>query len=270
MYVDSGAGEKTTAVFWDAQWAIRDRREFRTWLLHGGTYGRTGTFLRMLRSRLGGVVLDGAQVVELGGANSRILVDLARWGGACVTAVDYSPVGVEATRAMFQREGVSGAVVLADVFDWKDGDGRFDIVTHWGVLEHFEDPRPLLAVAARLVKPGGIVAFSMPNLEAMTAALWRRLSPANFAAHVLHTDAAVFEACEASGLQLEQSFRFGMPCVRMAPLERGGVLKPLVNMAQAAILLVGRLAPVLARMTPYRLRSHRYFIARRKIDAPQA
>jgi 2-polyprenyl-3-methyl-5-hydroxy-6-metoxy-1,4-benzoquinol methylase len=257
------SGALTDETFWDAQWEDRASRSLAQRLLHGREFGRDGTFLRTMRRHVGVDAFRSARVVELGGAVSRYLLDLALWEGARVTAVDYSPVGVQQTRALFAQHGVDGEAVQADMFAWQGGDGRFDVVTHWGVLEHFDDPAPTLAVSARLARPGGLVVFTMPNLAARGAALWKRFAPANFAKRVYHTDEAVRAACAAAGLVVERQFHSGPPLVRMAPPERGGVTAQVTNLLHAALCGVGTLAPGLYVDGTPRLSSQRGFVARR-------
>ncbi len=42
---------------------------------------------------------------------------------------------------------------------------HFALITFWDVLEHLPDPLDALRRAARLVRPGGVVAMTFPNVE---------------------------------------------------------------------------------------------------------
>lgn len=259
----SPAGLRTDERFWDAQWQERDSRSAVQRLLHGRDFGRGGAFLRLMDRHVGLDAFAGARVVELGGASSRFLVDLALHAGADVTAVDYSEVGVAQTRELFRRAGVAGTALLADIFAW-DGDGRpFDVVTHWGLLEHFDDPARVLAASARLVRPGGTVVFTMPNLAAVGARLWARTAPENFAKHVFHDDRAVARACTAAGLTLERTFHSGPPLVRMAPPERRSALAVATNAAHVLLCAAGTAVPSLYGRGHPRVANTRGFVARR-------
>lgn len=50
-------------------------------------------------------------------------------------------------------------------------EASFDAVTMWEVIEHLPDPRAFLAEVARVVKPGGILAFSTPDAGSLVARL---------------------------------------------------------------------------------------------------
>jgi 2-polyprenyl-3-methyl-5-hydroxy-6-metoxy-1,4-benzoquinol methylase len=48
------------------------------------------------------------------------------------------------------------------------GDGVFDAVTLWYVIEHFEDAGLVLREIHRLLKPGGVLAFSTPSISGIS------------------------------------------------------------------------------------------------------
>jgi SAM-dependent methyltransferase len=65
---------------------------------------------------------------------------------------------LEARRGFFPDTGVSAL----------GGEARFDAVTLWYVIEHFREPRRALAEARRLLKPGGVLAFSTPSFTGVS------------------------------------------------------------------------------------------------------
>lgn len=81
--------------------------------------------------------------------------------GACVTACDLGPTLVDRTR---QRVGCTG--VVADVLQLTQQFGRdsFDLVVSSECIEHTPDPREALRQMAGVVKPGGYLAVSTPNV----------------------------------------------------------------------------------------------------------
>lgn len=235
-------GQLTVAAFWNEQWKTRSLAPSAIKFFRGGDHGRNGFFLRLMR-RFAPGVFKGASVIELGGACSRCLIDLAKFEGAKVSAVDYSPIGIEQTFKMFKEHEVMGEVLEADLFEWPDKNIRYDVVTHWGLLEHFEDPTPILSLSASLLNAGGYLVFTMPNLDAAGAWLWKRFSPQNHAAHVLHSDKVILDGCERAGLQLVRFFHSGAPLLRMAPAEKLRVLSMPISIVHAGFLLLGRVFP---------------------------
>lgn len=53
-------------------------------------------------------------------------------------------------------------------------DASFDVVFHQGLLEHFDDPSPLLAENLRILRPGGILIVDVPQLYSLYTLLKRR------------------------------------------------------------------------------------------------
>ncbi len=88
----------------------------------------------------------------------------------------WDPVGVEmgtAVAAAARRRGFevhTGSLSDADL-----AGRRFDLVTFWDVLEHLPDPLDALIRARRLLRPGGVVALTFPNVEGLYPRATRRL-----------------------------------------------------------------------------------------------
>jgi SAM-dependent methyltransferase len=51
-------------------------------------------------------------------------------------------------------------------------DASFDVVTLWDVLEHVQDVQATLVETARILKPGGLLVFSVPNPASIEARLF--------------------------------------------------------------------------------------------------
>lgn len=217
--------------------------------------GRNGWRVRALPD------LRGKRVAELGGGGSYFLVGIAKQG-ALVTAVDYSEVGIELTKKIFAANRVVGDAICADVFNWHPA-VRFDAVLHFGLIEHFEDPVPLLRVCDALLAKEGQVIFVMPNMEAWGARFWRAYSPANWSVHVFHSDERMRAACEAAGLKLTRTFHFGWPLIQIAPWESDRPILRLLSFIQ-------RLTNIASPLYRYGTRSiscYRGFVAVRAAEA---
>jgi SAM-dependent methyltransferase len=203
----------------------------------------------------------GLRILELGGGgpNARLLA-LRKWGGAAVCAIDYSPTAIELLTSYFaaneeRLEGIEGDFLTHDF-----GSRRFDVITHWGVLEHFEDPGPILARSAQLLAPGGRTLFTMPNMLAWAAALWRAKAPENWSVHVLHLDEAIAAACEAAPLRLERRFHAGLPFVFDTSWEWRGPVAGLLRSTQRGIGVGARWLPLYSMRGP-RISKERGFLA---------
>lgn len=99
----------------------------------------------------------GARVLELGaggGAMSQRLADAGYRVAACDLFEDnFTPAGA----IPFHVADLNGA--FSDVLD-----GGWDAIVALELVEHLENPRHLLRECARLLRPGGVLVLSTPNL----------------------------------------------------------------------------------------------------------
>jgi ubiquinone/menaquinone biosynthesis C-methylase UbiE len=87
-----------------------------------------------------------------------------------VTGTDHSPALIEAARRLAAAEGVDGRVEfrVADAQALDAPDSGFDAVIGHTVLSHVADPLAVLREAARVVKPGGVVAVFDGDYASLT------------------------------------------------------------------------------------------------------
>jgi|GEM_PF-1891322 len=234
----------TSSAYWDAQWrgarsAAHADRDLVAKHLRGRTYGPRGLFVSVMRQRLGD--LRGARVLELGGGGPNLrLLALARWTGAQVTALDYSAAGLEALTGLFAGQDVPVRTIEADLFAWPGTDAPYEAIVHFGLAEHLPDLRPLMDRCCAWLHPGGRMLFTMPNMHAPAAGLWRRWAPENWSLHRAHATEAVREAARAAGFASCEEFFYGPPAVHMAAWERTGPMQRVLTWVQRAGNLVFR------------------------------
>jgi 2-polyprenyl-3-methyl-5-hydroxy-6-metoxy-1,4-benzoquinol methylase len=253
-------GELTDPAYWDGVWA--ETASVGRLSPLDPQFGREGAFMRMVRRQVGD--LSGQRVLEVGagGANYRLLA-LNRWGGAQVTGVDHSEVGLALLTEVFRINGAETKIVRGDVLHTTLPRADFDLVVHWGVLEHFSDPVPILRACCAALRPGGRLLFSTPNMEAWAAWGWAHLSPRNWSRHVLHDEAALRRACATAGLEFEHGFYFGGVAVQMAASERGGRIPALLSFTQRAVRYASRRFGVV--IDSRHLSQHRGVLARKTL-----
>ena len=118
------------------------------------------------------------RILDLGGGVGHF-AELALGRGWDAYSVDVSQVAVTAA-----AERIGQVRSLASISD--DLTGTCDAVTLWCVVAHLSDPRPLLADAARALRPGGRLFLTTPNFrfQVRYAQLLARVGrPIDFTAH---------------------------------------------------------------------------------------
>ncbi len=236
----------TTPGYWDGQWrGARSRRAPR----------------RMAVDRLLTRFLDLAgeapvDVLELGCAPGDLLERMYRLRPRHrYHGLDYSPEGIAATRARLDAAGVEAALHEGDLRAF-DRPGAFDLVLSLGLLEHFEDPAAIVRAHARLCRPGGHVALSVPNY-ASPVPRWflARMDPGALETHRLPTMQVdvLQRAFEAAGLEGVDVGGVGGPKVRTRTADR--------TLARRVLRGVARLINGLGRVVPGSLAWHSTLVA---------
>lgn len=105
--------------------------------------------------------IAGMRVLEVGAGTGRDGILMARQG-ASVVSLDYSPVSLGIIGGQLSG-GDDVALCCADAFALPFADGTFDLVFHQGLLEHFRNPREMLAEHRRVLRDGGLILVDVPQ-----------------------------------------------------------------------------------------------------------
>ena len=142
----------------------------------------------------------GPRVLNAGAGAGSFSQRLAE-NGFDVTSVDASSAAVEVLRGR-----VTGEVARADVTALPFADAAFDAAVLGEVLEHVEDDRGALEEVARVLRPGGVLAVSVPADP-------KRFGPSDrWAGHVRrYSRQELLSACEAGGFTVERCRAWGFP-----------------------------------------------------------
>jgi SAM-dependent methyltransferase len=135
------------------------------------------------------------------GAGQGTFSQLLEARGFEVTSVDPSPAAVELLRAR-----VRGPVLAAAAGELPFADASFDGAVLGEVLEHIEDDLAALREVARVLRPGGVVAASVPaNPD------WFGPSDEWAGHRRRYTRDGLLELCAGAGLTVERLEPWGFP-----------------------------------------------------------
>jgi SAM-dependent methyltransferase len=125
------------------------------------------------------LIQDARRLVVEKRARTGRLLDVGSGDGAFVhhmaghgwdaTGLDFSPAASE----LATRRGARGRFLTGSLRDHDLPLGSFDAVTLWQVLEHIGEPVAMLERVRALLRPGGLLVASVPNIEGLSAVLTR-------------------------------------------------------------------------------------------------
>jgi ubiquinone/menaquinone biosynthesis C-methylase UbiE len=110
------------------------------------------------------------KILDVGCATGAFLEEIKLSRADC-----WETYGVEPNQqAAHIAQKVSGARIFSGMLEAaKYPNNFFDVVTMWDVLEHVFSPKATLLEIKRILKPDGVVVFSLPNLDSWDATLFK-------------------------------------------------------------------------------------------------
>ena len=127
----------------------------------------------------------GMNVLEIGCAPGKILAWAAIALKVRVSGLDYSESGINISKELLLKLGISGDLRCEDVFETSFAEGCFDCVYSLGVIEHFSNPEELVRIHFNLLKPGGKALVIIPNYGGIYGRMQKYFDPENLALHNL-------------------------------------------------------------------------------------
>jgi 2-polyprenyl-6-hydroxyphenyl methylase/3-demethylubiquinone-9 3-methyltransferase len=115
--------------------------------------------------------LDGKRVLDIG-CGGGILAEALAARGARVTGIDVADQSLQVAKMHLHESNLEVDYQLSTAEDFAgQHPAEFDVVTCLEMLEHVPDPDAVVAAAARLLKPGGVLVLSTLNRKPKSFAL---------------------------------------------------------------------------------------------------
>jgi SAM-dependent methyltransferase len=159
--------------------------------------------LRALKMQLDFVqklVSGRGRLLDVGCATGNFMRTAREYGWE-VTGVELIEPAAQTARQQYGLDVHSGSVDTADL-----PKATFDVITLWDVLEHLPSPKVAMKRIHQLLKPGGIVVFSIPNLSSFDRFLFGERwigwdAPRHFN---MFTEATIRRLFEQTGFEFKQ------------------------------------------------------------------
>ena len=133
----------TSVAHWDGVWS-----RVPSMRLPSRLFVTTQDRMRLLRR----YPKPGMRSLELGCAPAKMLASVATQG-VQVAGMDYSAQGIEWGCQLMRALGLEADLWCEDLFSTTFSRESFDLVHSAGLVEHFDDPLPLVKIHLDLVPP---------------------------------------------------------------------------------------------------------------------
>jgi 2-polyprenyl-3-methyl-5-hydroxy-6-metoxy-1,4-benzoquinol methylase len=238
-------GRKTTRDYWDTAWRTPIRLKLPS-RLNVDVLNLTRLLSRHVRRR--------DRYIEIGCAPGKLLAWVAAELKADAVGLEYSAMGANSSLALFDSLGLSIELHQDDFFDHHLQPASFDVVASFGLIEHFEDPRPVVQRHLDLVKPGGILLITVPNFGGVYGRLQKWCDPENLSIHnlAIMNPAAMERLLDLAQVERAHAFAYGnisLWCVNLGKRLPGFIAKGLSLLINSIGLLqfggISSFAPLL-------------------------
>jgi len=114
-------------------------------------------------------IKSNSKIIEVGCAPGNSLIKISRLFKLQPYGVEYTKRGVETTRDNFKRNNFDPKnIFYADFFSkkfQKENQDKYDIVSSFGFIEHFDDASKVIDSHLNILKKGGTLIISIPNFN---------------------------------------------------------------------------------------------------------
>ena len=201
--MNSNTYDKAGKEYWESIWTDAEVPE----IADPDKPGIKNVTIRLMEKHLRKAVADldahNSELIEVGCGNSIWLPYFAKRLGFNVTGLDYSESGCEHARRILRAADVNGKVVNADFFDPPENVvEKFDVLTSFGVVEHFVPTEGCLKAFNRFLKPNGRIITTIPNLEGLNGYLTKTTNEPLYDKHISLSREKLAEAHTKAGFKV--------------------------------------------------------------------
>lgn len=137
------------------------------------------------------------KLLDVGCATGNFM-EIARDSGWQVQGIEPIETAAKIAREYYHLDVITSTLEAASL----EGES-FDVITMWDVLEHLPNPKNTLYRCQELLKPGGLLVFSIPNLKSFDRYLFGKNwigwdAPRHFN---LFTDSTLHQLLEITGFE---------------------------------------------------------------------
>ncbi|HEX3867524.1 MAG TPA: class I SAM-dependent methyltransferase [Gemmatimonadaceae bacterium] len=184
----------TDEGYWDSIWNFTERNAAAPAL-------EVDPSTRWRDAQIAAHLGPGKRFLEIGAGGSPWPAHVANKYQSEAWGIDFSRQGLQLAARAVTCDRRLVHLVAGDFFDRSAlPSGAFDVVYSAGFVEHFPEPLELMRRVAELLKPGGVVVTTVPNLCGINGLMQRVLDVETYRRHVVIAPADLDAAHALGGL----------------------------------------------------------------------
>lgn len=123
------------------------------------------------------------KVLEIGCVPGTYLAYISENFGYYPVGVDFDEKTEETTKKYLLMKGISDCRIIKEDFTKWETKEKFDLVTSFGFIEHFDNPKEIIKKHINLLKKGGKLIIEIPNLGGFNGFLHKLIDKPNLDKH---------------------------------------------------------------------------------------
>jgi len=178
--------------------------------------------------------------IELGGFPGYYSIYLKKYQGLATTLFDYY-IHDGLIKELLAKNGLKEGdinIIESDLFNYTPQQ-KFDLVTSFGLIEHFSDTASIIKTHLQFLKPGGTLFITLPNFTGVNGWVQKNFDKENYDKHYIDcmNPAFLAETCKELGLKEVESYYHGKFTVW---LENKSEQSPIAKFIVKAIWVAGK------------------------------
>ncbi len=109
-----------------------------------------------------------SRILDVGCGSGDFLNEIRKKHNCEIYGLDMSDTAVQSAKKFYNIDVFKG-----NIFEAPWPENYFDIITAWHYLEHVNNPNQNVQKMAQLLKPGGWIVLGVPNIDSLSARLFR-------------------------------------------------------------------------------------------------
>ncbi|RZM18471.1 MAG: methyltransferase domain-containing protein, partial [Pedobacter sp.] len=178
--------------------------------------------------------------IELGGFPGYYAIYLKKYQKLDTTLFDYY-IHKQIIKKLLETNGLSEsdiAIIEADLFNYTP-EKQYDLVTSFGLIEHFNDTKAIIATHLQFLKSGGTLFITLPNFTGVNGWVQRKFDIENYNKHNIKSmDLQLLaDSCKQLGLSEVECYYSGKFSIWLEnKAQQGGLVKAFIK----GLWLVGK------------------------------